>query len=142
MIVLDTNVFSALMRTTPAAVVVDWLDAQPYESIWTTAVSVFEIRYGLDILPPGKRRQALHEAFEQALQQDMQGRVLDFDAAAAREAASIAAQLRAAGQPVEIRDVQIAGIVTVRRGTLATRNTRHFNDTGIAIINPWQDASN
>jgi len=138
MIILDTNVISALMRSTPEPPVVDWLDAQPSESIWTTSVCVFEIIYGLKTMVSGKRQQALQEAFEQALQHDMEGRVLDFDVAAAREAASVAARLRADGRPVEIRDVQIAGIVAARRGVLATRNTKHFLDAGITLVDPWE----
>ena len=137
MIVLDTNVISALMQSTPDPTVVDWLDAQPAESVWTTSVCVFEVLYGLETMTTGKRR-ALQEAFEQTLQQDMEGRILDFDVAAARQAATISAKLHAAGRPVEIRDVQIAGIVAARHGTLATRNTRHFIDSGLPLVNPWE----
>ena len=138
MIVLDTNVISALMRATPEPAIVAWLDVQPSESVWTTSICVFEIRHGLNILPPGKKQQALLEAFDQALQLDLENRVLDFDTTAAQQAAAIAAQLRAAGRPVEIRDVQIAGIVAARRGTLATGNTSHFVGTGVSLINPWK----
>ena len=141
MIVLDTNVISALMRATPESNVVAWLDAQPSESIWTTSVCVFEVRYGLNILPEGNRRQAFQDAFEQALAHDLESHVLEFDSAAAHEAAAIAARLRTAGRTVEIRDVQIAGIVSARRGTLATRNTAHFIDSGIPLINPWDEGS-
>jgi predicted nucleic acid-binding protein len=141
MIVLDTNVISALMRATPDPTVVSWLDAQPAESVWTTSVCVFEIEYGLRILPDGKRRQALERTFAQALQEDLGGRVLGFDVAAARQAATIAAKLRAAGRAVHSRDVQIAGTVAARRGTLATRNTKHFAETGITLINPWDAES-
>ncbi len=82
MILLDTNVLSALMqrRTDPA--VVAWLDAQPPESIWTTAVTVFEVWFGLAILRDGRRRRRLQAAFAQTLQEDFDGRVLPFDAAA------------------------------------------------------------
>lgn len=139
MIVLDTNVISALMRSRPEPAVVTWLDAQPSESIWTTSVCVFEIRYGLGILPSGKKRQALEKAFDQALEQDFMGHILDFNAPAAQKAAAIAAQLRTNGRPVEIRDVQIAGIVLSRHGTLATRNVKHFADTGVSITNPWEN---
>lgn len=138
MIVLDTSVISALMRIDPVPAVVAWLDAQPSESVWTTSVCIFEIRYGLNILPQGQKRKLLQEAFEQALEHDLEGRVLDFDLTAAREAAAIAARLRAVGQPVEVRDVQIAGIVAARRGTLATRNTPHFMHTGIPLVNPCE----
>ena len=140
MIVLDTNVISAVMQSKPEPRVVAWLDAQPSESIWTTSISVFEVRYGLQTMPQGRRRSALQEAFEQSLQVDLEGRVLDFDAVAAEEAASLSARLRSAGRPVEFRDVLIAGIVTVRRGTLATRNTKHFADAAVQLVNPWDFA--
>ena len=71
------------------------------------------------------------------LEDDLEGRVLPFEQSAAQEAASIAARRRQMGRPIEIRDAQIAGIVAARRGTLATRNTRHFNDLGIALVDPW-----
>jgi len=137
MIVLDTNVISSLMQSNPDPVVVDWLDTQAPESIWTTSVSVFEILYGLYSMPTGKRRQALMESFTQTLEKDMEGRVLLFDVPAARESATLGANLRAAGQPVEIRDVQIAGIVIARHGILATRNIKHFIQTGLSLISPW-----
>jgi toxin FitB len=139
-IVLDTNVLSALMRRDVDPVVVAWLDDQPPESIWTTAVTVFEIRSGLEILADGRRRRQLEEAFDRALEDDFEGRVLGFEQSAALEAASIAARRRQAGQPIEIRDAQIGGIVAARRATLATRNTRHFGDLGIAMVDPWAGA--
>jgi predicted nucleic acid-binding protein len=139
MIVLDTNVISTLMQSSPDRRVIAWLNDQSSESIWTTSVCLFEILYGLQVMTKGKRREALQTAFEQALADDLGGRVLDFDSAAAREAAEISAKLRNAGSPVEIRDVQIAGIVAARRGILATRNTKHFIATGIKLIDPWKD---
>ena len=137
MIVLDTNVLSALMRHESDAVVVAWLDSQPSESIWTTAVTVFEIRFGIEILASGRRRRSLEDAFAKMLEQDFDGRVLPFDQSAAQAAAAIAAKQRQAGNPVEIRDVQIAGIATARKATLATRNTRHFVKIGINLVDPW-----
>lgn len=137
MIILDTNVLSALMRREADPVVVAWLDAQPPESIWTTAITVFEIRFGLEVLAKGRKRKALEEAFASALDEDFDGRVLAFDRPAADAAAAIAARRRQAGRPVEIRDVQIAGIAAARKARLATRNIRHFEGTGITLIDPW-----
>ena len=139
MIILDTNVISALMRSTPEQPVVAWLDKQPADSVWTTTISVFEIRYGLRILPGGKKRERLEAAFDAVLKEDLDKRLLDFDYAAANEAGHIVASLRETGRPVDVRDVQIAGIVVARRGTLATGNTAHFASTGVALINPWTD---
>src|SRR5450631_4486908 len=137
MIILDTNVLSALMRTAPEVSVVAWLDDQPAESVWITSITLFETRLGLALLPIGRRRQKLEAAFALLLKLDLENRVLDFDSAAATEAASIAAERQKAGRPVDMRDTQIAGIALARRATLATRNVRHFADLKVPIVNPW-----
>jgi len=137
MIVLDTNVLSALMRAEPDRPVVRWLDRLAAESIWTTSITVFEVQFGLEVLPAGERKAALCNAFDQVINEDLRGRILDFDARAATVAGKIAAKLRALDHPVDMRDAQIAGIITARRATLATRNVRHFVDAGIPVIDPW-----
>ncbi|MBI1776171.1 MAG: type II toxin-antitoxin system VapC family toxin [Proteobacteria bacterium] len=137
MIILDTNVISALMRDTPDRSVVAWLNRQPMASVWTSSVTVFEVRFGLALLPHGRARSRLQEAFETILEQDLEDRVLSFDAQAATAAALIAADRRRAGRPVEIRDTQIAGIAAAHRATIATRNLRHFEDLDLSVVNPW-----
>jgi toxin FitB len=136
-IILDTNVLSAVMRREPDPLVVRWLDARPAESFWLTAVTVLEIRFGLELLSAGRKRRELEDAFATALEQTFDGRVLPLDQAAADAAGRIAARRRGAGRPVEIRDVQIAGIAASRKGTLATRNVRHFAGLGIPLADPW-----
>jgi predicted nucleic acid-binding protein len=137
MIILDTNVLSALMRTVPDALVVAWLDRQPAESVWITSITLFEAYLGLALRPSGRRRQTLESAFARLLKEDLENRVLDFDSAAATEAASLAAARQKNGRPVDMRDTQIAGIALARRATLATRNVRHFGDLKISIVDPW-----
>lgn len=137
MIVLDTNVISELMRPAPAMAVVTWLDQQPAASIWTTSLCVFEVRMGLALMEDGRRRWGLESRFRQVLQEDMAGRVLALDIGAALAAAETAAKTRPRGKPIELRDMLIAGTVAARRGTLATRNTRHFKHAGIQLVNPW-----
>lgn len=141
MIVLDTNVLSALMRQMPDAPVVAWLDRQPAESVWITSITLFEARLGIALLPKGRRRDSLETAFSQLLQEDLENRVLDFDSAAATAAASLAAERQRAGRPVDMRDTQIAGIALARRATLATRNVRHFQDLNVPVVNPWETPS-
>lgn len=138
MIILDTNVLSALMRTAPETAVVRWLDQQPAESIWITSITLFESRLGLALLPKGRRRQALELAFDRLLEEDLENRVLDFDSVAATEAAALAAVRQKAGRPVDMRDTQIAGIALARRATLATRNVRHFQDLSVTVVDPWE----
>jgi hypothetical protein len=139
-IILDTNVLSALMRQEPEAPVVAWLDDQPAESVWITSVTLFEGRLGLALLPKGRRRRALEAAFASLLKEDLEDRVLDFDSAAATEAALLAAERQKQGHPVDMRDTQIAGIALARRATLATRNVRHFRDLKVPVVDPWQAA--
>lgn len=137
MIILDTNVLSALMRKVPEAPVVAWLDRQPAESVWITSITLFEARFGLALLPKSRRRQTLEAAFARLLGEDLENRVLDFEGAAAIEAASLAAVRQRAGLQVDMRDTLIAGIALARRATLATRNVRHFRDLNILVVNPW-----
>jgi len=138
MIILDTNVLSALMRNPPDLAVVAWLDLQAAESIWITSITLFEARFGLALLPKGRRRQSLEAAFARTLAEDLENRVLDFDSAAATEAATLAAVRQKAGRPVDVRDTLIAGIVLARRAKLATRNERHFQDLNLPLLNPWK----
>lgn len=137
MIILDTNVLSALMRTAPDPAVVAWLDRQPAESVWITSITLFEARLGLALLPDGRRRRALEAAFSRWVEDDLENRVLDFDTAAATSAASLAAERQRAGDPADMRDTQIAGIASTRRATLATRNVRHFADLKVPVVDPW-----
>lgn len=137
MIVLDTNVVSALMRRDPNPKVVAWLDGLPAESVWTTAITVFEVQFGLAILTPGRRRRQLEEAFARAIEDDLEHRILPFDQSAAQAAGAMAARKRRAGRPVEIRDALIAGIVAARKASLATHNIRHFDGLDLPLIDPW-----
>jgi predicted nucleic acid-binding protein len=140
-ILLDTTVLSALMRSEPEAIVVDWLDAQPAESIWTTSVTVLEIRTGLELLPSSRRRRHLEAAFQRVLDEDLDQRVLAFDVAAADVAGALVARRQRVGKAVEIRDAQIAGVALARRAAVATRNVRHFTDLGVRVIDPWRSAA-
>lgn len=139
MVILDTNVLSALMQSPAEPQVVAWLDDQPAESVWITSITLFEARYGLELLAAGQRKSLLQERFEQILKDDLENRVLVFDASAAAEAASLAAGRKTNGRPVDMRDTFIAGIALARRATLATRNLKHFADLSVPVVNPWGD---
>jgi predicted nucleic acid-binding protein len=136
MILLDTNVLSALMQKTPEAEVVNWLDRQVPQDIWITTITVFEVRYGLNILTDGARKDLLLQRFEELVAQDLSQRVVTFDNRAAQAAAQLAAQRKARGRPVDIRDTFIAGIAMAQGAVLATRNLRHFDDLNTPVINP------
>jgi predicted nucleic acid-binding protein len=136
MILLDTNVLSALMRRNPDIEVIQWLDRQPRNSVWTTAITVFEIRFGLHVMTTGRRRSLLMAAFDRLLTEMIQQRIAFFDSAAAQQAADLMAT-RQKGRPGELRDTMIAGIALASHATLATRNVKHFEDISSSIVNPW-----
>ena len=140
MIILDTNVLSALMSRIPDPQVIAWLDNQPRASVWTTAVTVLEIRFGLQTMPLGKRRTSLVQAFETLLADKIDHRVAPFDAGAAQLAGDLMAVRQKRGRPGDLRDAMIAGIVLACHATLATRNTSHFEDLSVPVINPWASA--
>jgi predicted nucleic acid-binding protein len=139
MIVLDTDVASGLMRPNRDPRLVSWLDACPPESMWLTAVTVYELRYGVEALPEGRRRDELDRAINRALTDDFGGRVLPLDEAAAAIAASLAVSRKRQGRPIEIRDTLIAGIVLSRKAELATRNIRHFRDLDVSVVDPFTE---
>ena len=137
MILLDTDVLSALMRPRPDPAVVDWLDRQPTRDVFTTAINVFELRYGIAQLPSRARCRQLQTAFEAIFAKELLGHVVGFDREAAEAAAVLLARRRSEGRPTGQQDGMIAGIAIARRATVATHNVRHFADAGVPVINPW-----
>lgn len=137
MIVLDTNVISELVDTTPAETVVNWYRSQHPSSLYTTSVTVAEALYGLEAMPRGKRRYLLEEASEHLFRHIFAGRILAFDEAAARHYGPIVALRKRLGRPVLRADAYIAAICLTRSAALATRNVPEFDHFGIEVINPW-----
>lgn len=140
MIILDTNVISELLRPAPEPRVEQWLSAQDGLNVYLTSISEAELRYGLAIMGNGKRRAALVDAVDRILREDLAGRILPFDSAAALSYASIAAARRSAGRPIAQADCQIASIAHCRGASVATRNTPDFEGCEIDLINPWTAA--
>jgi hypothetical protein len=137
MIILDTNVMSALMRDPADEKATVWLDRQPATSVWITSITVLELQYGLQILSPGKKRSELTQVFEVLLTEKLGHRIASFDADAAHRSAELMAARRKKGTPVELRDTMIAGIALASNAILATRNVTHFDDLSISVVNPW-----
>lgn len=137
MIVLDTNVLSELMKGEPDGKVIRWLKSHPAASLFTTSISEAEILFGLRLLPPGKRREALETAATEMFREDLKGRVLSFGSQAAAFYAQIAAHRRQAGQPISHPDAQIAAITLSSGARLATRNGADFQGCGLELLNPW-----
>lgn len=138
MIVLDTNVLSELMKMRPSGPVIAWLDRQIAESVWITCLTVLEIRYGIELLDDGERRLRLGQAFTAVVQRVLAGRVLDMDSIAADHTARLSALAKKRGRGMELRDAMIAGIALQHGAILATRNSKHFTDCGLELVDPWQ----
>jgi predicted nucleic acid-binding protein len=136
-IIADTNVISELMKADPSPVVVAWVAEHASEEFRTTAVTLAEVLYGIERLPAGDRKATLRQTAA-----DVFGRfaedILPFDAAAATAYSEIVAQRDRQGAPIGGYDAQIAAICRTRGARLATRNTKDFEGTGVALINPWE----
>lgn len=137
MIVLDTNVLSEPLKTSPAPKVIEWLDRQNAETLFMTVISRAELRFGVLKLPEGKRKNALAIQIERVLDL-FKDRTLEFDAAAADKLAEIAAHCEQIGKPATAPDAYIAACAAARDFAVATRNVRHFKHTGIRVIDPWE----
>jgi len=137
MIILDTNVLSELMQRRPEPAVIDWLNSQSDVEVYITSITLFEARYGLDVLADGRRKLLLQKRLDALVREDLDYRVLVFDSRSADRSAELAAERMRLGRPVDIRDTFIAGIALAHAATLATRNTRHFSDLSVPVVDPW-----
>jgi predicted nucleic acid-binding protein len=137
MLILDTNVISETMQAAPSQRVSEWLAQQQSAELFTTTISMAEILYGIELLPPGKRRAALLAGADRMFGKVLFGRILPFDEEAARAFAQIAAARRAQGRPIAEFDAQIAAIARSRRAVLASRNAADFEGCGVRLANPW-----
>jgi toxin FitB len=137
LIVLDTNVISEPLKTKPAQKVMDWLDKQSADTLFITAVSRAELRFGVLKLPDGKRKSALAAQIERVLEL-FKDRTLNFDSAAADKLAQIAAHCEKIGKRAVAPDAYIAACAAARGFAVATRNAGHFEHTGVPMINPWE----
>ncbi len=139
MLVLDTNMLSAMMSADPVRKVADWLLDQPSEDLFTAAVCQAEILSGISILLNGRRRAGLEEAVRAMFADDFDGRILPFDAEAAVAYAEVFAARRKAGRPAGTVDLMLAAVARVRGVSVVTRNVADFEGVGLTIINPWDD---
>lgn len=136
MIVLDTNVVSETMKANPEPAVLAWLDQQSADTLYLSSFTLAELRFGIAVLPPGRRRAALTRALE-AILPLFHDRVLAFDADAARHHADLALRARVAGQGFPSPDGYIAAIASARGFAVATRDGAPFRAAGLAVIDPW-----
>lgn len=137
MIVVDTNVVSEPLRKVPEPRVVEWLNAQALETLYLSAITVAELRFGVQTLPVGHRRNRLEEDLERTVLPIFADRVLAFDLAASQSYADIMAKTRSAGQTISASDGYIAATAAANAMMVATRDTTPFNAAGLKTINPW-----
>jgi predicted nucleic acid-binding protein len=140
LILLDTNVVSELPRPDPDPGVLAWLDALDADEVGTTAVTAAELWHGVTRLPAGRRRTELAEAVRGLLEEELGQRIEPFDAVAARVYGRVVTDRERAGRPIGVADAQIAAVSQVIGATLATRNTKDFEGTGVVLVNPWSSA--
>ena len=140
MIVLDTNAISEPMRSRPEPRVVEWLNGQIHTALFTTSVTVMELRFGIERLPEGKRKADLWKVLDFTLSRLTGPRILPFDVPAATEAARIASKAENDGAPIGQTDAQIAAITRSHGFVIATRDVAPFQNAGLTVINPWDPA--
>ena len=139
--ILDTNVLSELIRPNRDENVVAWVDAQPINELFVTAITEAELRAGVATMPSGKRKKALEAVVNAILQKEFAARILPFDSNAAIEYAAIVSARRALGKPISQFDAQIAAIARANgAAAIVTRNVDDFANLNINLINPWDAA--
>ncbi len=137
MILLDTNVVSEPLRPDPSGRVVEWLDAQALEAMFLPVIAVAELRYGIEVMPAGRRREALAERIEGEVLPLFINRVLPVDVAVTASFAKCMATARLSGVAASVSDGLIAAIAIANNLSVATRDIAAFEAMGAAVINPW-----
>ncbi|GHT87132.1 ribonuclease VapC [Betaproteobacteria bacterium] len=140
MILIDTNVISELWRLTPDAHVLAWVDAQAIETLYLSAVTVAELRFGLAAMPAGRRRTTYQSRLEREVLPGFTGRVLPFDLPASQAYAELMANAQAAGRAIGKADGYIAATAAACGLMVATRDTSPFEAAGLNVINPWESS--
>ena len=138
MILVDTNVISELWRIAPDPGVLAWVDAQAIETLYLSAVTVGELRFGVASMPQGRRRTVYQERLEREVLPAFMGRVLPFDLNASQAYASLMAHARRDGKALGMADGYIAATASSRALTVATRDVEPYLAARVKVINPWE----
>jgi toxin FitB len=134
---LDTNVISEPMRPRPNSGVLKWLDEVDEDSTFISVVTITELRYGIERLATGTRRERLDNWLQKDLRFRFEGRILPVDFEIADACGRLVARSESLGRPIEPRDAFIAATAEVHGLTLVTRNITDFEPTVKAILTPW-----
>lgn len=138
MILIDTNVISELWKIEPDPGVLTWIDAQAVETLYLSAITVAELRFGLASLPEGRRRSIYQERLEQEVLPAFRDRVLPFDLDASQAYAALMARAKAQGKAIGKADGYIAATAAARSLMVATRDLAPFRAADLTVINPWE----
>jgi hypothetical protein len=138
MILLDTSVVSEGWKPKPNPQVVAWLNAQPADSVYVCIPVFAELRFGVELLDPGPRKDRLQAWVDRLETEVYQGQILTLDLLAAHEFGRLAARLQKSGRRMDPMDAMIAAIALAHGMTLATRDTQDFADLGLDLINPFE----
>ncbi len=139
MILIDTNVISELWKIEPNSNVLAWMDGQTIETLYLSAVTVAELRFGLAAMPKGKRRSIYQTRLEKEVLPAFTDRVLPFDLDASQTYAELMARAKAAGKAIGKADGYIAAIAAANGFIVASRDTSPFEAGGLKVINPWEE---
>ena len=134
---LDTNVLSEPMKARPNAGLLAWLAEADEESVFISVVTITELRYGIERLATGRRRDRLDGWLRKDLRTRFQGRILPVDLEIADTCGRLVARSESLGRPIEPRDAFIAATAEVHALTLVTRNASDFEATVRTIVSPW-----
>ena len=134
---LDTNVISEPLKLSADAGVLAWIDAQSIDTLYLSAISLAELRFGIAALPSGKRKETLHLGLELRILPLFADRILPFDASASQAYADILSTARAQGRAISTADGYIAATAKCHGFMVATRDASPFEAAGVAVINPW-----
>ena len=137
MILLDTNVISEPLKLSADAGVLSWIDAQSIDTLYLSAISLAELRFGIAALPTGKRKETLHLGLEQRILPLFADRILPFDASASQAYADILSTARTQGRAISTADGYIAATAKRHGFMVATRDASPFEAAGLTVINPW-----
>jgi predicted nucleic acid-binding protein len=138
MILIDTKVISELWKAEPNPDVLAWMDAQAVETLYLSAVTVAELRFGVAAMPEGKRRSIYQERLEKEVLPAFKDRVLPFDLAASRAYADLMVGARLTGKAIGKADGYIAASASAYGLMVATRDISPFEAAGLKFVNPWE----
>ncbi len=136
--ILDTNVISELVAARPNPKVVDWIQTIDPVHVFLSVIAIGELKKGIEKLPEADRKATLEGWLQEDLLEQFENQILNIDHQTMLIWGKLVAQLETIGRPISAIDSLLAATALQWSCTLVTRNTSHFQWTGIALLNPWE----